>query len=186
MSEDELYEFRKIKNGDLKVFENFYKSNYAELVRYSNKFVRDKAIAEEIAQEVFLYIWEKKKDINLKSSLMSYIFSAAKNRSINYIKFELPKIQSQNDISDIEIGVYDDEKDLKTHQQIERKVKQAINQLPRKCKEIFVLSRNAGLTYDEIAYDLGISKKTVENQMRIALQKLRVSLKPVLQLMNKY
>ena len=175
----------KIQNGDLRTFEFFFKENYKEIVRYANRFVRDQLIAEEITQEVFMYLWEKRGQITIQSSLSSYLFSAAKNRSINYLKLELPKMQAQTDISDLEIGLTQESNDPWRTEQVERFVKKAIDELPKKCKEIFVLSRNAGLTYDEIAEELDISKKTVENQMGIALKKLRVSLKPVMEYVNR-
>jgi len=180
MSENDLQSFESIKNGDLSAFETFFRKHYSEVVRYSHRFVRDTLIAEEIAQEVFTYIWEKRTTINIQSSLASYLFQAAKNRSINYLKLELPKIQSQTDISEIDIGSTSESEEEKSAL-IEKLVKKAIDSLPTKCKEIFVLSRSEGLTYDEIAEELDLSKKTVENQMGIALKKLRERLKPVIE-----
>ena len=180
MSESDLAIFDSIKKGDLPTFEAFFRKHYAEVVRYSHRFVRDNLAAEEIAQEVFTYIWEKRATINIQSSLASYLFQAAKNRSINYIKLELPKIQSQTDITEIDIGLDATDSDEEKSALIGKMVKKAIDALPTKCKEIFVLSRSEGLTYDEIAEVLDLSKKTVENQMGIALKKLRERLKPVM------
>lgn len=185
MSEQDLIDFQQIKSGDLRVYESFFRKNYADIVRYAHKFVRDKLIAEEIAQEVFMYLWEKRAVINVQSSLKSYLYSATKNRSINYLKLELPKIQAQMDISEFEIGIQSEYVEKDRSKFIEKAVKAAIDELPKKCREIFVLSRNAGLTYDEIAEDLDLSKKTVENQMGIALKKLRDSLRPVMEFLKK-
>lgn len=185
MPEQDLIDFEGIKKGDLRIYERFFKDNYPDIVRYANKFVRDKLIAEEIAQEVFMYLWEKRNVINVQSSLKSYLFSATKNRSINYLKLELPKVQAQLEITEFEIGVNAEYQEKDRSEQVERAVKKAIDELPKKCREIFILSRNAGLTYDEIAEDLSLSKKTVENQMGIALKKLRESLKPVMEILKK-
>ena len=178
MPEQDLIDFEGIKKGDLRIYERFFKENYPDIVRYAHRFVRDKLIAEEIAQEVFMYLWEKRTVINVQSSLKSYLYSAAKNRSINYLKLELPKIQAQMEITEFEIGVHSEYQEKAQSEAIARAVKRAIDDLPQKCREIFVLSRNAGLTYDEIAEDLSLSKKTVENQMGIALKKLRESRSP--------
>ena len=184
MSEN-IDDFKSIREGDLKAYERFFKGHYADIVRFTNRFVRSQQIAEEIAQEVFMYIWEKRESINIQSSLRSYLYSAARNRSINYLKLELPKSQAQMDITEFEIGFEAPASDEGQSEFVARMVKEAIDQLPKKCKEIFVLSRNAGLTYDEIAEELDISKKTVENQMGIALKKLRDSLKPVLKTLTR-
>ena len=185
MSEQDLIDFQQIKNGDLRVYESFFRKNYADIVRYAHKFVRDRLIAEEIAQEVFMYLWEKRKVINVQSSLKSYLYSATKNRSINYLKLELPKMQAQMNIGEFEIGIQSEYVEIDRSKYIEKAVKAAIDELPKKCKEIFILSRNAGLTYDEIAEDLDLSKKTVENQMGIALKKLRDSLRPLMEFLKK-
>lgn len=180
MPEEEIVDFDSIQKGDIGVYERFFKENYVEIVRYAHRFVRNQEIAEEIAQEVFMYLWEKRASISIQSSLKSYLFSAAKNKSINYIKLELPKSQALHDIETIELGASSEFKEQDSSKLIERKVKEAIDQLPKKCREVFILSRNAGLTYDEIAEEMDISKKTVENQMGIALKKLRESLKPLM------
>ena len=179
MSEPDIDVFHKIKQGDLKIYEQFFKSNYAEIVRYAVKFVREKGIAEEIAQEVFLYLWQKRSAINIDSSLKSYIFSATRNRAINYIRLELPKLQAQVDITEFDQG-YDHNFLEEKSQVVEKLVQKSIGDLPEKCREIFILSRQEGLTYEEIAEELSLSKKTVENQMGIALKKLRASLDVVI------
>lgn len=167
--------FSLVKRGDLNAFEKLFKAYYPAIKKFALSIVRDLTIAEEIAQEVFMYIWEKREQIELHSSLKSYLFSSAKNKCINYIKLELPKQQALSDIDDISeqetfMSVADDSELLK------RKIQFAIDQLPEKCRNIFVLSRYGGLTYNEIAEDLEISVKTVENQMSIALKKLKEAL----------
>ncbi len=184
MSEN-IDDFQSIRQGDLKAYERFFKGHYADIVRFTNRFVRSQQIAEEIAQEVFMYIWEKRETIEIQSSLRSYLYSAAKNRSINYLKLELPKAQAQMDISEHEVGFEAPAKDEGQAKYVSQMVKQAVDALPKKCREIFILSRNAGLTYDEIAEELDLSKKTVENQMGIALKKLREALRPLLKTLNE-
>ncbi len=185
MSDQDLETFQQIRGGDLIAYERFFKKHYAEVVRYNHRFVRDTVAAEEIAQEVFMYLWEKRETINIQSSLTSYLFQAAKNRSINYLRLELPKLQSQYDISEMELGQSNQSNDTDRTDLVEKLVKQAVDALPKKCKEVFVLSRNAGLTYEEIAEELDLSKKTVENQMSIALKKLRESLKDVIEFVRQ-
>lgn len=140
-------------------------------------------MAEEVVQEVFINFWERRNDIVITHSVKSYLVSSVRNRSINYLKLQLPKDQRKEDIDDFHIllptpgGLQAME-----YQELHDLVQKAINQLPEKCKAIFVLSREEGLTYQEIATQLDLSVKTVENQMGIALKKMRAALKPYLDL----
>ncbi len=168
--------FNQVKKGDSVAFEEIFRRFYNDLARFCFSMVRDETIAEEIAQEVFIYLWEKKDSIEISSSLKSYLFSAVRNKSINYIKYELPKQRVLIDLSDavlVEGTVFHERNDVN---RLKKKIQVAINQLPEKCKQIFLLSRYGGMTYKEIAEELVISVKTVENQMSIALKKLRDSL----------
>jgi len=176
--------FELIKAGDKKAYELLFKKMYAPLTNYAYKVVRDRLIAEEIAQEVFIYLWDKRSQITISSSLTSYIYSAAKNRCINYLKLELPKRQSEVDITEMTqlMQTSDNRQDPEL---LKKVVDMAIDTLPEKCKEAFILSRYSGLTYDEIAEEMDLSKKTIENQISIALKKLRVILKPLIDDMKK-
>lgn len=180
MSQDaDLLLFSQIKNDDLSAYEVVFKKYFKELFKFSMTYVRDSTIAEEMAQEVFLYIWEKRKKIEIQTTLKTYLYSAVKNKSLNYIKLELPKQQAMSDVSEVMLSVGSEQIDEGEQEKLKRYIKQAVDALPNKCREIFILSRNAGLTYEEIAEELGLSKKTVENQMGIALKKLRDSLEAI-------
>ncbi len=180
MSQDsDLILFEKVKGGDLPSYEVIFKKYYKELHRFAFTYVRDPSISEEMAQEVFLYIWEKRRKIEIQTTLKTYLYSAVKNKCLNYIKLELPKQQSMADISEVMLSVNNPRKDEGENDQLKRYIQKAIDALPKKCRRIFILSRNAGMTYEEIAEELDLSKKTVENQMGIALKKLRESLEEV-------
>lgn len=150
-------------------FEVLFKKYYHLLWRHSVKYVRDKDTAEEIVQEFFVYLWEKRETLTIPDSVSSYFHVAVKNRSFNHLqkKFHLSiPIEENTDILHYETDHLLTE-ELTTH------IERAINQLPDKCKIIFLLSRKSDLTYKEIARQLDISVKTVEAQMGIALKKLR-------------
>ena len=177
--DNDLLLFDKVKDGDLSSYEVIFKKYYKELHRFAFTYVRDSSIAEEMSQEVFLYMWEKRKKIQIQTTLKTYLYSAVKNKCLNYIKLELPKQQSMADISEVMLSVSFSKKDEGENEQLKRYIQKAIDALPKKCRRIFLLSRNAGMTYEEIAEELNLSKKTVENQMGIALKKLRESLQTV-------
>ena len=168
--ENDLLLFDKVKSNDLSAYEIIFKKYIKELYRFAFSYV---------AQEVFLYIWEKREQIEIQTTLKTYLYSAVKNKCLNYIKLELPKQQSMGDISEVMLSVSTGIKDEGENEQLKKYIQGAIDALPKKCRRIFILSRNAGMTYEEIAEELDLSKKTVENQMGIALKKLRESLEDV-------
>lgn len=106
------------------------------------------------------------------------MYSAIKNKCLNYIKYEVPR---KNELEESHLSLMTTEQPDREEdtERLKKFLEEAINALPTKCRQIFVLSRNAGLTYEEIAEEMDISIKTVENQMSIALKKLRESLKPL-------
>jgi len=177
--ENDLLLFEKVKSNHLTAYEKIFKKYIKELYRFAFSYVRDAQIAEEMAQEVFLYVWEKRGQIEIQTTLKTYLYSAVKNKCLNYIKLELPRQQSMGDISEVMLSVSAGKKDEGENEQLKKYIKGAIDALPKKCRQIFILSRNAGMTYEEIAEELDLSKKTVENQMGIALKKLRESLEDV-------
>jgi len=183
--ENDLLLFEKVKLNDFLAYEIIFKKYIKELYRFAFTYVRDGQIAEEMTQEVFLYVWEKRAQIEIQTTLKTYLYSAVKNKCLNYIKLELPRQQSMGDISEVMLSVSTKDKDEGENEQLRKHIQSAIDTLPKKCRQIFILSRNAGMTYEEIAQELDLSKKTVENQMGIALKKLRESLEDVYYLYKK-
>lgn len=169
----------RLSKNDKTVYEQLFRTYYADLCKFGLKYVRDETIAEEIVQEIFINIWERRAALKITSSIKSYLFTAVRNRSFNYIKLQLPKEQKKVDIEGIGLLMDDDsEKELRM-EELKSYVQVAIEALPNKCRVIFDLSRNAGMTYKEIAEELDISVKTVENQVGLALKKLREQLNPI-------
>lgn len=143
------------------------------------KYVRDEQIAEEIVQEVFINIWERRESLTITTSIKSYLFTAIRNRSFNYLKLQLPKEQKKVDLDGVGFMEEDSREQEMIMDELKEYVHSAIESLPNKCRIIFNLSRNAGMTYKEIAEELDISVKTVENQIGLALKKLRENLNPI-------
>ncbi|MEM9895173.1 MAG: RNA polymerase sigma-70 factor [Bacteroidota bacterium] len=170
---DDLLLFDHVKKGDLKSYEQLFRKYLSDLYRFAFSFLRDEVIAEEIAQEVLLYIWEKRDRIDVQTTFKTYLYSAVKNKCFNYIKTELARQKATEDVNESMLSVTLEDDNTAEVELIKLKVRRAIDALPKKCKHIFILSRDAGLTYEEIAEELELSKKTVENQMGIALKKLR-------------
>ena len=168
--------FLKIKQGDKKSFEILFKTYYSPLCCFSRKYIRDSDDCEEIVQGFFMKLWDKRNDLDINTSVKNYLFSSVRNRCLNYIKHEKIKTEYQTDVlKNPEIQI--DSSSFIMEVDLVEKIDQSIAALPARRREIFILSREHGLKYREIAEKLGISIKTVETQMGQALKDLRESLK---------
>ena len=163
--------------GDQTAFELLFLKYYPGLVQYASQFTADQMDSEEIVQEFFVRFWEKRKQNIQLPSLKSYLFLSIKNACLNYLKHkkvEQKYILEMKKLSDHHL-VYNPNLYLDT--ELQDVVTKAIDLLPEKCREIFVMSRVQGLKNDEIASELNLSKRTVETQISKALKFLRSELK---------
>lgn len=165
--------------GDIDSFKYFFDKYYDDLCNFVNIYLHDSTLAEEIVQDIFVYIWGNKENLKISTSVKAYLFSASKLKSLNHLRDSknqkriidhLGKINAENTTEPSDSFADVDE--------FRRILDVAIEQLPDKCKEIFLLAKKEELSNKEIAEQLGISLKTVENQMTIALKKLREYLSP--------
>ncbi len=172
---DEHKLLAKLKNGDEQAFEKLFRHYYAPLCLYASGILQNSATAEEVVQQFFVRFWERRKTITIDTSPKSYFFRSVKNRCLNTIKHE--KVKQQH-IKTLQLeavpppyDAYFLEVDLRND------IEKSIAALPEKRREIFRLSREEGLKYREIAEKLGISIKTVETQMGLAIKYLRERLR---------
>jgi len=166
-------------------FEEIYLKYFSRMVRFAQAYVLEMEEAENIIQDVFITLWERRDDLKIHVSLASYLFILIKNRCIDYLRrkkhAELGKRQMQEDFThELQMKLYSLEAldtAFVSNSDIERIIAVAVESLPPKCREIFILSKIEGKKNREIAAQLHISESTVENQMGIALRKLRNELK---------
>jgi RNA polymerase sigma-70 factor, ECF subfamily len=167
----------RLKNGDMLAFDQLYEHYSHKLFSFVFKILKNQAEADDIVQEVFVKIWETRENLGDYKLLNSYFFTIAYNNSIDLIRKRINNnkylehlknssvIQiSPSVISEVEFN------ELNSH------VKKLIANLPERQKQVYLLNREHGLTYAEIAEQLGISKNTVENHMVKALKYLRVNM----------
>lgn len=164
------------------VFDFVFHYYYSGLCAYVEKIVGDSNTSEDIVQDLFFTLWIKYNQIQISSSLKNYLFTSVKNRSLDYLKKEKKKTEHVS--SKIHFKNYDE--NLSTfwfaESELEALVEKSLNKLPRRCCEIFKLSRFERLKNQKIAEQLGISKRTVELQVSNALKILRKDLIPHLPL----
>lgn len=157
------------------VFEKVFKEHFKGLHSYAFTIIKDDADAEEIVQNVFFKLWERREQMAELQSVNAYLYRAVYNESLNYLKHQKVKMayQSHTVHSNQHASNPADSASLK---ELETKIQTAMNDLPEQCRTVFQLSRFEELKYREIADRLGISVKTVENQMGKALKVLRTKL----------
>lgn len=151
-------------------FSDLYLTYYSKLVRFAKEFVQHEEDAENITQDVFTDLWEKRDFITHIDNMNAYLFRLVRNRCLDYLRH---KVFEQRYMESLQLSC--EEEAVEDHD-TEILIRAAINSLPQRCRDIFLLSRVEGLKYREISEHLGISVNTVECQMGIALKKLRMKL----------
>jgi RNA polymerase sigma-70 factor (ECF subfamily) len=170
-----MYRNKRHKNIKITglIFENIYRELYIDLCRYCFLFVRSEKAAEDIVQEQFVYLWEKRDEISISTSAKSYLFKAVRNKSINYIKSKYANIHFEDTAVIFDIAEFSTPSHKYETQELENIIDMAFKSLPDRCYHIFSLSRYSPLSNKQIAEKLNISEKTVENQITIALKKIK-------------
>lgn len=175
---EELFIFNRMVDGDKEAFRFFFDRYYTDLCNFVNIYIRDSTISEEIVQDIYVYFWEKKRKINIESSVRSYLMRASKNKSLNYIRNEKIKLNIYEKLSRATEVSEDMPDNILDANQLRKIIDESVNQLPEKCREVYLLAKSKNMSYKEIAGELGISLKTVENHMGKALKRLRKTLMP--------
>ncbi|MCU0391869.1 MAG: RNA polymerase sigma-70 factor [Thermoflexibacter sp.] len=162
-----------IKQDSERTFEQVFHEYYEKLSHYAYSFLKDMDEAEEIVQGIFYCYWEKRKSLEITTSLKSYLYKMVYNRCLNVKKHEKVRIEYQKYkmVDFCQSPNYTS--DIIERRELEKQIDKAIEGLPEQCRIIFKMSRFDELKYSEIAEQLGISPKTVENQMGKALKVLR-------------
>ncbi|RPI05001.1 MAG: RNA polymerase sigma-70 factor [Ignavibacteriae bacterium] len=162
--------FQRMKSDDAKALKALFERYFIVLCRFAFKFVRHPGLAEEAVSDVFLNVWLKKDAIVIKNNLKTYLYTAVKNQSLNYVKKnkiqwdELSTADREHRISDLHADT------LITHEEFNKDVNALLQKLPEKRQLIFRMNRFDGLSYKEIAEILSISVHTVQNQMVAAVK----------------
>lgn len=180
MNLPEHLQLRALADGDITTFEMLFRTYYQPLCNYAYTFLQDRQDAEEIVQSTFLMVWEKKNELAIRTSVKPYLYAMVRNACLNALKHEKIKQRHAGEELATAERSYDSVAHIVATNELEIRIKEAIDELPEQCRMVFKLSRFEELKYSEIAEQLGISIKTVENHMGKALKIMRDRLRDYL------
>jgi len=168
---------KKFKADDMSAFDVIYRKYSKKLYRFAYGILKVQSDAEEIVHEVFIKVWENRNKIDEYLSLESYLFTITYNTSISLFRKKLREASFVNHLKSIQEPLQQNSvSDELEFSELKEKAEGVIDQLPERQKQIYILSREDGLSYREIADKLSISVNTVENHMVKALRFLREKL----------
>lgn len=166
-----------LKAGDEGALRRIFDRHYPLLLGDIYRIIPDEDTCQDIAQEIFVELWRKRSELDIHTSLRAYLRRAAVNKALNYLKtsrrFLSDESETLNRTADTSVH---DIAQKKKQESLEAALHEAIETLPEKCRIVFSLSRFEQLSHREIADRLGISVKTIENQITKAMKMLREAL----------
>ena len=165
--------FKRVVEDDYAAFEQIFKRTYKMLCAYSCKVVKNHEMAEEIVDDVFFGLWSNRKKIQITSSFQGYLSTAIRNRSLDWLRKLKHKRSTELQNAGVLICGQSIAHETLIYHELQAQIDHAIQELPRQCRTIFLMSRDQDLKYKEIAEILNISIKTVDTQMGRALKYLQ-------------
>ncbi len=162
----------QLRLGQAAGLEALFRCYHTTLCRTALRIVNDPLAAEDIVQDFFLQLWQKHSNISEIDQVEAYLKRSVRNRSLNYLRDQQRIPQGEDDFPDLPLTDNSAAVELELAE-LQNKVDQAIDALPERCRLVFVLKQFEEMTYKEIAEQLDISPKTVENQMARAYKLLR-------------
>jgi RNA polymerase sigma-70 factor (ECF subfamily) len=168
---------KQLSFSDLRSFEEMFRQYYQMLCSYAFRFVNDSDTAEEIVQDLFFKLWEKRDELQINLSVKSYLYSAVHHRCLKFIEHRNVETKYRNYYLLHESEIDNEPQNATGIHELQGIIDQTLDSLPERCSKIFRLNRFEGLKYHEIAQKLSVSIKTVEANMGKALKLLRKNLK---------
>ena len=168
-------------DNDETAFREFYKEHVFKLFQFAFAFVQNKELAEEIVNDVFLKLWQKRGSLDSIGNINVYLYVAIRNTAANYLRKAASRRRLDLDrLTVSHFYLSPDPEQVMVTEELRKVIEYSINQLPPKCKLIFKLVKEDGLSSQEVAAILKLSYKTVNTQLTIALRKLEQTLQPSL------
>ena len=168
----------RIKAGDAIAFRSLFRMHYPSLLAFVEGFVKDKDVAEDIVQNVFMKIWVYRDSLDTAKPLRGYLFLLCRREISSWFRKEVAvqRFMSGLDRSEIEALAMSESSDPAELEELGRIADSVVASMPQKRREVFTLSRHDGLEISEISQRLGISPRTVNKHIQLALRTLREAL----------
>jgi RNA polymerase sigma-70 factor (ECF subfamily) len=177
---------KQINEGNIEAFKSLYDTFYTCLLLYANSIINDIELSKDILQDIFLKLWEKRKEFTIKYSLKSYLYTAVRNSCMDHLKHRkvekkyvdhsLVELKDKELAFFSELFIHPEEDDFEKYL---NEINAVIEKLPEQCRKIFKLSRFEGMKNNEVARHLNLSVRTIDTQLYRALKTLQEKL-------NKY
>ncbi|MDD2798836.1 MAG: RNA polymerase sigma-70 factor [Bacteroidales bacterium] len=168
----------RISIRDSKAFTQFYDLYFDKIYQIAFYFIKSQELCEEVVSDIFMMIWESGTKLQKIDNIDSYLFISTRNRAFYYLSQKAGAHNISVDEIPFEALFHNDNpEEIAVNDEFRHEIDEAINQLPNRCKQIFLMAREEGLKYKEIARLLSISEKTVNAQMVTAIRKLALALR---------
>jgi len=166
-----LQTIQSLQQGSHKAFEDIFIAYFTKVKCYILQLIRDESDAEELAQDVFVRLWTNHPAIQTDKAFDAYLFSMAHNAACNYLKHRI--VRDNYEAIAVPPEFSETPEEIFYAKEISLLIEMTVNEMPEQRKRIFNMSRNEGYSNEDIAKELQITKKTVENQLSLALKELR-------------
>ncbi len=169
-----------LKQGNKAAYLELYDIYKVLLHEHACKRLGNADDADDIVQELFIHLWENRESIEVSSSVTGYLYTAVRNRIFNHFVKKDREASYLSSLADfINRGEYSTERAVR-ERELEKMIEHEVNMLPKRMREVFMLSRNAGLSHKEISEHLGTSEQTISKQISNTLKILRIKLDAIL------
>ena len=170
--------FNRIRRNDRLALNTLFSQYYQKLCSFAYSYLRHQGEAEEVVSDVFIILWQKRHQLKIEKNLKAYLYTCVKHGAFAVIKFRQPHVLNIDDLLfDEGLTEKDTPEQYLAFKELEGHFEWAINKLPPRCKQVFLLKWKEELSYHDIGEILGISEKTVENQLVNAMCKIKESLR---------
>ena len=169
--------FVRVKKRDKEAFRYLYEYYFAKMVLFAESYLYDEEEARDLVQDLFFYLWDHAAELRVSSSIKAYLFTSVRNRCLNVLRDR--KIRDEHNDKLFEAQLFSGTEDVVIDEEIQQRLREALNSLPGKCREIILLKVVEGKKNKEIAKQLNIAETTVKTQVQRAYRMLRERLIPI-------
>ncbi|MEL7588140.1 MAG: RNA polymerase sigma-70 factor [Prolixibacteraceae bacterium] len=176
--EDDKAIFERVSLGEMEAFQILFNRYFSDTCNFLLLYLHSRELCEEVALDVFTYVWEKRESVRIHTSVRNFLLGIARNKAISEYRKEQHQIFFELSPKEFGLAEANSAEDFLESRELQDIIRRAIDDLPEKSKLVYKMAWEEDLSYREIADRLNIKAKTVENHIGIALRKLREALSP--------